>query len=105
MLPFNLKNINFDWTCFDKNDLTKHYIEMVNNISNYYHVIILSNNNILGTNGPKWPIHVAKYRENEWPSDIYDIQKKYTHSSYGPTTILINKKTYQSYSSTKSALK
>ena len=48
MLPFNLKNINFNWIFYDKNDLSEHYIEMVNNIPNYYHVQIFLIQNIFG---------------------------------------------------------
>ena len=78
---------------------------MINNIPSYYHVEIFLHNNMFNLSGPKWPIHVLYYSENEWPSDIYEIQNKYTHPSYGSIVKLINKKTYQPYSSTKSALK
>ena len=78
---------------------------MVNNIPNYYHVEIFSENDIFDNDSLKWPIHVFNYRENKWSSDIYEIQYTYKHPKYGPITVLINKKTYQSYSSAKSALK
>ena len=78
---------------------------MVNNIPNYYHVKIFLRENIFDIGGPKWPIYVVKYIENNWPLEIYEIQDKYNHSIYGPITILINKETYQPYSSAKSALK
>ena len=105
MLSSSLKNINFNWMCLKKNESIKHYIEMVNNIPNYYHVEIFLTNNIFSIGGPKWPIHAIKYRENEWPLDIYEIQNTYKHSVHGIITILINKETYQPYSSIKSALK
>ena len=80
---------------------------MVNNIPNYYHVEIFSSKNIFDTNEPKWPIHVLNYKEkeNEWSSDIYEMQEKYIYPIYGDITVLINKNTYQPYSSVKSALK
>ena len=101
MLPSNLINIWFNWIFIDQNDLIKQHIEMVNNIPSYYHVIILLKKNKYN---PKWPIHVVEYRENEWPSDIYEIKDKYRHPIHGDITILINKNTYQPYSSAKSAL-
>ena len=78
---------------------------MVNNIPNYYHVEIFLENDIFDNNGLKWPIHVYDYIENMWSSDIYEIQYEYTHPTYGYITVLINKETYQPYSSAKSALK
>ena len=105
MLPKNLKNIIFNWIYFEKFDSIKHHIDMVNNIPNYYHVIIFLENNIFDNNGLKWPFHVFNYRENKWSSNIYEIQGKYKHPKYGPITVLINKETYQPYSSVKSALK
>ena len=107
MLPSNLKNINFDWLYFYRNDLIKHHIEMINNIPNYYHVVILSNKNIFDNNEPKWPIHVVDYKKqkHEWSPEIYEIQGKYIHPIYNSITILINKKTYQPYFSAKSATK
>ena len=104
-LPGSLKNIIFNWIYLDKSTPIKHYIEMVNNIPNYYHVEIILENDIFGNNGFKWPIHVFVYRENKWSLDIYEIQYKYKHPKYGPITVLINKKTYQPYSSAKSAIK
>ena len=77
---------------------------MVNKISNYYHVGILLKKNIFSINEVKWSIHVVKYKENEWSSEIYEIQGKYIHPIYGSVTVLINKNTYQPYSSAKSAL-
>ena len=105
MLPSNLKNINFNWIYLGIFDPIGHHIEMVNNIPNYYYVNIFLWKNIFGDDGPKWPIHVVKYIENEWSSDIYDIQDTYTHPIYGPITVLINKETYQPYSFAKSAHK
>ena len=105
MLPSSLKNIKFDWIALIKNNLSEQCIEMVNNIPNYYYVEILLRENIFDTNGPKWPIHVLKYKEYEWSSKIYEIQDKYIHSIYGDITVLINTKSYQPYSSAKSALK
>ena len=35
---------------------------------------------------------------------IYEVINNYTHSIYGDITVLINKKSYQPYSSDKSAL-
>ena len=104
ILPSNLKNINFDWICFYP-DLIKHNIKMINNIPNYYHFRILLESNIFDIDEPKWPIHVVRYRIRDWPSDIYEIQDKYRHPIHGPITVLINKKSYQPYSSAKSALK
>ena len=105
ILPSNLKNINFNWLYFNENEPIEHHIEMVNNIPNYYHVKIFLGRNISGIDEIKWPIHVVNYRENEWPPEIYEIQDKYIHPFHGSITILINKKTYQPYSSAKSALK
>ena len=82
---------------------------MVNNIPNYYQVKILLEENIFGSDGLKWPIHVVNYKEQEqeWSPIIYEIQNKYKHKHpiYASITVLINKETYQSYSSAKSALK
>ena len=78
---------------------------MINDIPNYYHVEILLNKNNFGIVGPKWPIHVLYYSENEWSPDIYEIQDKYKDLIHGPITVLINKESYQPYSSAKSALK
>ena len=105
MLPFNLKTINFNWLIFDENKSIKNYIEMVNNIPSYYQVIILLYKNIFGNDEPKWPIHVTEYMEHLWPSKIYEIQDKYMHQYRGSIVVLINKKSYQPYSSAKSALK
>ena len=60
MLPSNLKNINFNWMFLDLFDLSGYHIEMVNNIPNYYHVVLLLKKNIFGINddGHKWPIHL-----------------------------------------------
>ena len=104
MLPSNLKNIKFNWMNFGK-ELNEHHIDIVNTIPNYYHVEILLFNNSFGDDGIKWPMHVAGYKEDEWSFDTYEIQDKYIHPIYGPITILINKETYQPYSSVKSALK
>ena len=105
ILPSNLKNIKFNWMNFCQNDLIKNYVKMVNSIPSYYHVEILLSDNIFGVDGPKWPIHVVAYDKYKWSSYTYEMQNKYTHSIYGLVTILINTKTYQSYSSVKSALK
>ena len=78
---------------------------MINTIPSHYHVEIFLKKNIFGSEGPKWPIHIIEYIENEWSSNIYDIQDKYIHPFHGSITVLINKETYQSYSFTKSALK
>ena len=105
MLPPDLKNINFNWIKLDKNISIEQYIEMVNDIPGYYHVEILLNKNIFDVDGPKWPIYIVDYIEHEWSPDIYEIQNKYTHSIHGPITVLINKESYQPYSSAKSAIK
>ena len=105
MLPSNLKNIKFNWIYLDENDPIKHHIEIVNNIPSYYHVEIFLKENIFDTNGPIWPVHVINYRKHKWSPDKYDIQDKYTHPHHGSVVILINKETYQPYSSAKSALK
>ena len=89
----------------DKYDLTENYIDMINSIPNYYYVKIVLKNSVFGNNGLKWPIHIVDYIENEWSSEIYEIQDKYIHPIHGSITILINKETYQPYSSNKSALK
>ena len=106
MLSSNIKNINFNWLRLN-NFITieQHDIDMINNIPNYYYVNIFLQKNIFNIDGPKWPIHVIDYRENKWSPEIYKIQDKYEHPNHGPITILINKETYQSYSSAKSALK
>ena len=116
MLPFSLKNIKFNWTYLDKNIKfnwmnlytnipIEQYVKMVNNIPNYYHVEIFLKNNIIDNNGPKWPIHIVDYIENKWSPKIYEIQDKYMHPIYGSVIILINKETYQPYSSAKTAIK
>ena len=105
MLPSNLKNINFKWINFNNYDLIKHYIEMVNNIPNYYYVEILVKENVFGIGGPKWPIHVVDYEEYKWSSNTYKFQGRYKHLFYDYITILINKNIYQPYSSAKSAIK
>ena len=108
ILPPNLKNINFDWKCIEYGFSSNHFhhtSEMINNIPTYYCVKIFLSQNIYGIDEPKWPIHVIDYKENEWSPEIYEIQDKYTHPLYGSITILINKNTYQPYSSAKSALK
>ena len=56
----------------DKNVPIKNYTKMVNDIPNYYHVKIFLTKDIF--NEFKWPIHVIGYKENEWPSAIYEIQ-------------------------------
>ena len=104
ILPSNLENINFEWLCVRQIRIG-YYREMVNNIPNYYHVKILCINNIFDIDEPKWPTHVVNYIENKWSSEIYDIKDKYTHPFHGVITVLINKETYQPYSSAKSALK
>ena len=82
MLPSNLQNINFNWI-----DLNEHYIEMVNNIPNYYHakiffkIIILV---ILDLNG-QFMLSVIK--NMNWSSDIYEVQGKYRYPIYGPIII------------------
>ena len=103
MLPSNLQNINFDLVCFSYYRLQKHYIEIVNNIPNYYHVKILLRNNNFDIRKLKWPIHVVNYVEHKWSPEIYEIQDKYIHPIYDSITILIEKESYQPYSSAKSA--
>ena len=103
-LPANLNNINFDWLYVDDYQ-SKQYIEMVNNIPNYYHVVLFLDGHIFGDSGPKWPIHVVDYKECGWSPDIYVIQNEYIHQIHGPITVLTNKKTYQPYSLAKSARK
>ena len=107
MLPSNLKNINFEWINYaDNNDSIKHHIKMVNNIPSYYHVkIILLEKYISDIDKPKWPIHVINCGKNKFSLNIYEIHDKYIHPNYGYITVLINEKTYQPYSSAKSALK
>ena len=105
MLPANLKNINFKWLYLDKYEPFEYHIEMINNIPSYYHVELFLKYNILGNHGLKWPIHVVNYEENKWPSEIYEIQNKYIHPIYDSIIVLINKESYQPYSSVKSALK
>ena len=105
MLPSNLKNINFNWIYTNKYDMNEHRIEMVNNIPSYYHVKLLLRRDIFNINGSKWPIHVVGYEENEWSSEIYEIHDKYVHPIHGSIVVLINKKTYEPYSSAKSACK
>ena len=105
-LPSNLKYIEFNWIWLrDKINISS-YIEMVNNIPSYYNVKIFVVKNILGDNDLKWPIYVCNYSKNRWPVELYEMVNNYTHPIYGNIiTIIINKKTYQPYSSTKSALK
>ena len=102
MLPSNSINIKFNWIYFSKNDPIKHHIEMINNIPSYYRVEIFSKEDIFGTNGPIWPIHVVNYRKYKWSPDKYDIQDKYTYPDHDSVIVLINKETYQPYSSAKS---
>ena len=78
---------------------------MVNNIPRYYDVKIIVRSNMFDVGGPKWPIHVSHYRENDWSSEIYDVIDKYTHPLYGNIIVLINKDTYEPYSLVKSARK
>ena len=79
ILPYNLKNIEFNWNPIRINNTS--YVEMVNNIPSYYDVkIFIFSYNILDNNNLKWPI-------------------------YDNITVLINKKSFQIYSSTKSAIK
>ena len=85
-LPENLTNITFGYHFNQKIDS-----EMLP--SNF------------GIHGAKWPIHIVRYSEDEWPLNIYQVQDKYTHPRYGPITVLINKENYQPYSFAKSALK
>ena len=103
MLPSKLKFIFFNWRYIKSIPIEN--IKMINNIPNYYHINIFLSDNLFGIDGPKWPIHVVDYRENKWSPEIYEIQDKYHHPFYGFITILINKETYQPYSSAKSALK
>ena len=107
MLPSNLKNINFVWLYYINisYDLIKYYIEVINNISDHYHMTLFLNKNIFGITGPKWPIHVVDYEESDWSPEIYEILDKYIHPYYNSVIVLINKNTYQPYSSAKSANK
>ena len=104
IIPSNLKYIEFDWINFNKHDLIKQYIEMVNNIPSYYDVKIFLSENILGVD-PKWPIHVYEYDEDQWSLELCDVIDNYEHSHHGNITVLINKKTYQPYSYAKSTIK
>ena len=79
--------------------------EIVNNISSYYHVEIFLKRCIFDIDRSKWPIHVVGYKKNMWSPDIYKIQNRYKHPIHGFITVLINKETYQLYSSAKSAIK
>ena len=81
------------------------YVKMVNNIPNYYDVKIFLSVNILYDNGLKWPIYVRNYGKINWPLKLYQVINNYMHPIHGDITILIDKKSYQPYSSAKSALK
>ena len=78
---------------------------MVNNIPDYYDVKIFLTHNFFDDDGPKWPIHVCVYKETQWSLKKYEVIDKYTHLIHDNITVLINKETYQPYSSAKSALK
>ena len=104
ILPSNLKYIEFNWMRKNKINISS-YIEMVNNIPGYYDVKIFLSENIFGDNCLKWPIHVHKYEKNQWSLKIYVVIDNYTHPFRGDIIVLINKKSYQPYSSAKSALK
>ena len=104
-LPSNLKYIEFNWKYLPVNIDMSSYIEMVNNIPSYYDVKIFLKTNILDNYGLKWPIHVRNYIKNRWPVESYEVIDKYKHPIYGNIIVLINKKTYQPYSSAKSTLK
>ena len=58
----DLKYIEFNWIYgewkFFKKITIPIYIEMINNIPNYYYVKIFLSENILGDDSPKWPIYV-----------------------------------------------
>ena len=107
----NIENILSDIKYINFNQLTRNIvyskkdIEVINNIPRNFNVKIYVNHNIFDKCGPKWPIHVVKYNETNWTSDIYEIINKYIDPIYGDITVLINKKSYEPYSHAKSALK
>ena len=109
ILPSNLKHIEFKWFIIPINSSGNiemaSNIEMVNNIPGYYDVKIFLLYNILSDNDIKWPIHVCDFEKTRWSSEVYEVIDNYDHSSYGNITVLINKKSFQPYSSAKSTLK
>ena len=78
---------------------------MINNIPNHYNVKIFSNNGIHCDGNIKCPIHVRYYDESLWNLEMYEVIDNYKHPIHNNITVLINKKSYQSYSSAKSTLK
>ena len=108
ILPSKLKHIEFDWIYLlcDKIDILS-YVEMVNDIPNYYDVKLLATDNFFGNTSPKWPIHVlwTCYNKSQWSFKLYEVIDNYMHPIYGKMIVLINKESYQPYSSVKSALK
>ena len=107
MLPYNLKNINFNWMDYEVGCLIERDVEMVNNIPSYYHVKLFLIDNLFDIDfiGPKWPIHVIKYDENKWSTEIYEVYDEYIDPIHGHIAVLINKESYKPYSFAKSALK
>ena len=100
----NIKYINFDWITGNPIESIND-IGVINNIPRYYNVKIYVKTNIFEKCEPKWPIHVVKYKEKKWSSDIYEIIDKHIDPIYGDITVLINKETYEPYSHAKSTLK
>ena len=102
--PSNLTNIIFEWIYNIR--INKNQIKMINSIPSYYNVKLFRYNIIENVDGPKWPIHVLKYKEREWSSEIYNVIDEYEHSMYdGNIIVLINKETHEPYSHEKSARK
>ena len=77
MLPPNLFYINFDWVNLGIHYPIEYHIEMINNICSHYCMKILLVKNIFNDNGPKWPIHVVDYTDDEWSPDIYGMVTRY----------------------------
>ena len=50
-------------------------------------------------------MYVINYISHEWPHDKYEIIDNYSDPFYGYILVIINKKTYESYSHAKSARK
>ena len=101
-LPSNIQDITFDWVYFV---ISKDQLNMVNKLPNYYNVKLFIMNDFSDIGELKWPFHVVDHCDNNWPSDIYDEIDDYVDPKYGDIVVLFNRKTYQSHSHNKSALK
>ena len=106
ILPINTILI-FNWfIIYNGTVINKTHIDAINNIPNYYNVKIFTKYNFpTAIDELKWTIHVPNCYAKCWPLKIYHIVKTYNHAHYGDMTILINKETYEPYSSAKSTLK